>query len=80
MQIYTSSQAKQDLLKLVDAAHQTHEPVYIVGKHHKAVLISEDDYNAMMETLYLTSIPGLKESILDMNNQPIETYSQHIDL
>ena len=80
MQIYTSSQAKQDLLKLVDAAHQTHEPVYIVGKHHKAVLISEDDYNAMMETLYLTSIPGLKESILEMNDLPIETYSQHIDL
>jgi antitoxin YefM len=80
MDIYTTSQARQELFKLVDATNYNHEPVYIVGKRHKAVLISEDDYKAMLETLYIMSVPGLKESIIEMNNRPLQEYSENIDL
>lgn len=80
MEIYTTSQARQDLFKLVDAAGQTHEPVYIVGKRNKAVLISDEDYRAMLETLHIMSVPGLKESIIEMDSKPIEEYSDDIDL
>lgn len=80
MEIYTTSQARQDLFKLVDFANQTHEPVYIVGKRNKAVLISEEDYSAMLETIYIMSVPGLKESITEMQNQKLEEYSEDVDL
>ncbi|MDX1924732.1 MAG: type II toxin-antitoxin system Phd/YefM family antitoxin [Rickettsiaceae bacterium] len=80
MEIYTTSTARQCLFKLVDSTNQTHEPVYIVGKRNKAVLISEEDYRAMVETLHIMSVPGLKESIIEMNNKPLEEYSEDIDL
>ncbi len=80
MNIYTTIQAKNKLVKLVDDANQTHEPIYIIGKHHKAVLIAEDDYIAMLETLHIVSVPGLKESIIDMHGQPAHEYSEDIDL
>ena len=80
MNIYTTSQARQELFKLVDATNQTHEPVYIVGKRNKAVLISEEDYSAMIETLHIMSVPGLKESIIKMDNDPLDEYSEKIDL
>lgn len=80
MNIYTTIQAKNKLVKLVDDANQTHEPIYIIGKNHKAVLIAEDDYSAMVETLHIVSVPGLKESIIDMHGQPAHEYSEDIDL
>jgi antitoxin YefM len=80
MNIYTTIQAKNKLVKLVDDANQTHEPIYIIGKNHKAVLIAEDDYSAMVETLHIVSVPGLKESIIDMHGQPLHEYSKDIDL
>jgi antitoxin YefM len=80
MEIYTTSQARHDLFKLVDATNHTHEPVYIVGKRHKAVLIAAEDYRAMIETLYIMSVPGLKESIVEMHHTPLDDYSESIDL
>lgn len=80
MEIYTTSQARHDLFKLVDAVNQTHEPVYIVGKRNKVVLISEEDYRSILETLHIMSVPGLKESILEMQNKSTEEYSEEIDL
>ncbi len=79
MEIYTTSQARANLFKLVEQAAQSHDPVYIVGKHNKAVLISEEDYRSMMETLYLISIPGMKDSILNSSKEPIENFSDKID-
>ena len=72
MEILTTSQARAKLFKLVEYTAKSHAPVYIVGKQNKAVLISEDDYRALKETLYLTSIPGMKESILDASKEPLE--------
>ena len=79
MEIYTTSQARANLFKLVEHAAQSHEPVYIVGKHNKTVLISEEDYRAMIETLYLVSIPGMKDSILNSSQEPLESFSDKID-
>lgn len=73
MEILTTSQARTKLFKLVDYTAKSHAPVYIVGKKNKAVLISEDDYRALKETLFLTSVPGMKDSILDASKEPLET-------
>lgn len=60
----TATQARQTLYTLVDDVSESHEPVQIAGKRNSAVLISENDWRAIQETLYLTSIPGMKESII----------------
>ena len=54
----------------------THKPMLITGKKHNAVLISEEDWNALQETLYLVSIPGMRESIREGMETPIEACSQ----
>jgi antitoxin YefM len=79
MEIYTTSQARENLFKLVDQAAISHEPVYIVGKRHKAVLISEEDYASLLETTYISSIPGLKESILKSSQEPLESFADVVD-
>ena len=56
--------ARKDLYSLVEAVNLYHEPTLIVGKRANAVLISESDWSAIQETLYLDSIPGMTESIL----------------
>jgi len=63
MTTLTASQARARLYKLLDKTADSHEPVQITGKRHNAVLISEEDWSAMNETLYLLSIPGMRESI-----------------
>ena len=59
----SASQARAQLYKLLDAAAQSHEPIQITGKRNNAVLVSEEDWRAIQETLYLLSIPGMRESI-----------------
>jgi hypothetical protein len=49
---------------LIDELGQSREPVQITGKRGNAVLLSEDDWRAIQETLHLVSIPGMRESIL----------------
>ncbi len=63
MTTLTASQARTRLYKLLDQASDSHEPVQITGRRHNAVLISEDDWRSIQETLYLLSIPGMRESI-----------------
>lgn len=64
--------ARKDLYKLVENAKLYNEPTLIVGKRGNAVLLSEDDWNAIQETLYLSSIPGMAESIIEGANTLIE--------
>ena len=59
MEIYTVSQAREQLYKLVDSVADSHAPVYIAGRRNKVVVISEEDFNAIQETLYLLSIPDM---------------------
>jgi prevent-host-death family protein len=63
MTTLSASEARKRLYNLVDEVKDSHEPVQIVGKRSSAVLISEEDWKAIEETLYLASIPGMRESI-----------------
>ena len=64
--------ARKDLYNLVEAVSLYHEPTLIVGKKANAVLISEDDWSAIQETLYLNSIPHMTQSIIEGANENIE--------
>lgn len=79
MEIYTTVQAKNNLFEIMEHVVQSHEPTYIVGEKSKAVLISEADYRAMVETLHLISVPGMKDAIIRTSKEPLETFSESID-
>lgn len=72
--------ARANLYKLLEEANDSHEPVHITGKKNNAVLVAETDWNSIQETLYLTSIPGMRESIIEGMNTPIEECVTEIDL
>ena len=59
------TEARRRLFALVDEVGESHTPVEIHGKRGNAVLVSEDDWRAIQETLFLTAIPGMRESIVD---------------
>lgn len=63
MTTLTASKARAQLYHLLDKTAASHEPVQITGKRHDAVLMSQKDWQAIQETLYLLSIPGMRESI-----------------
>jgi antitoxin YefM len=63
MTTLTVTQARRKLYSLVDEAHEGHRPVLIAGKRGSAVLISDEDWSSIQETLYLLSVPGMRESI-----------------
>ncbi len=67
----TATEARKQLYQLLDELAQSHEAVQIVGKRHSAVLVSEEDWRAIQETLYLTSIPGMKDSIVKGLRTPV---------
>lgn len=61
MNIITASEARANIFRLMDEVAMTHEPITITGKRNNAVLISEDDWRSIQETIYLASIPGMTE-------------------
>ena len=63
MNTMNASEAREKLYRLLDETAAAHQPVLISGPRSKAVLIGEEDWNAIQETLYLLSIPGMRESI-----------------
>ena len=65
------TQARAQLYQLVDEASVHHEPVHIAGKRSSAVLVSEDDWRSIQETLYLLSIPGMRDSIRKGLKEPL---------
>ncbi len=75
----TATEARKSLYKLVDDVQDSHEPVQITGKRGSAVLVSEDDWRAVQETLYLVSIPGMRESIIDGMATPIAELESELD-
>lgn len=58
-----ATKARAQLYTLMDQASASHQPIQITGKRNNAVLISEEDWSAIQETLYLLSIPGMRASI-----------------
>jgi PHD/YefM family antitoxin component YafN of YafNO toxin-antitoxin module len=71
MTILTATKARAKLYALIDEAAESHEPIQITGKRSNAILIAEEDWSAIQETLFLLSIPGMRESIKDGLNTPI---------
>ena len=71
MNTVKASEAKKDLNRVLDEASQSHEPVLITGKRTNAVLVAEDDWRAIQETLYLLGIPGMRESIREGLETPV---------
>ncbi len=79
MAILTASDARANLYRLIDQANESHEPVIIYGKRNNAVLVSEDDWKSIQETLYLVSIPGMKESIAEGMAEPLSESAKKIE-
>jgi antitoxin YefM len=71
--------ARKDLYRIVESVNLSHEPVHITGKNSSAVLIGEDDWKSIEETLFLMSIPGMRESIIDGMNTPVDELSENLD-
>lgn len=72
MTTLTASKARMKLYKLLDQAAASHEPIQITGKRSNAVLVSEDDWRSIQETLFLLSVPGMRESIRKGLKEPVE--------
>ncbi len=71
--------ARKNLYRLVEKLSETHEPIHITGKSKSAVLVGEDDWRSIEETLYLLSIPGMRESILKGKKESISKMSTKVD-
>ena len=71
--------ARKNLYKLVENLADSHEPVHITGKNKSAVLIGEEDWRSIEETLYLLSIPGMRESIIKGMKEPLEKSSTKLE-
>ncbi len=75
----TISDARAQLYRLVDSLADTHDPILITGKRNNAVLISENDWAAIQETIYLLSVPGMRESIREGMNTEISECEESLD-
>ncbi|NER00588.1 MAG: type II toxin-antitoxin system Phd/YefM family antitoxin [Cyanothece sp. SIO2G6] len=73
------SEAQQRLQDLIDVVSQSHQPITISGQNSNAVLLSETDWASVQETLYLLSVPGMRESIREGLATPIEECSEELE-
>jgi antitoxin YefM len=74
----TATHARTKLYTLIDELADSHQPIQITGKRSNAVLISEDDWRSIQETLYLTSIRGMKESIVKGLKTPADKCAKEL--
>jgi antitoxin YefM len=79
MSTITASEARANLYRLIDEAASSHQPVTISGKRNNAVLVSEDDWRAIQETLFLLSVPGMRESIREGMDEAVDECSEDLD-
>jgi prevent-host-death family protein len=79
MTTISATEARSKMYRLIDEIASNHVPVTITGKRANVVLISEEDWQAIQETLYLLSIPGMRESIRQGLETPIEECSEVLD-
>jgi antitoxin YefM len=79
MTTVSATEARRQLYKLLDDVSLSHEPVQITGKRGNAILVSEDDWRAVQETLYLVSIPGMRESVLEGMVTPADELEGALD-
>ena len=75
----SATDARKRLYSLLDDVAASHEPIEITGRRSNAVLVSEDDWRAVQETLHLLSMPGMRESILEGIATPVEDLDDKLD-
>ena len=76
MRTISVTKARATLFQLVNEAASSHEPVQITGKKANVVLISEEDWRSIQETMYLLSVPGMRESIVEGLQTPLSEASE----
>ena len=76
--IMSVSQVRADIYNIMDETAQTHEPVLITGKRNNVVMVSQEDWNAIEETLYLNAIPNMVSSVQSAMNAPDSEFSETV--
>lgn len=79
MPTITATEARANLYRLIDEAATNHQPLLISGKRNKAVLVSEEDWEAIQETLFLLSVPGMRDSIRKGLKIPIKECDKDLE-
>ena len=79
MTTYNVTEARTNLYKLIDETANTHQPIIIKGKRSYAVLLSEEDWSAINETLFLLAIPGMRESIREGMETDLKDTKKELD-
>lgn len=79
MQILTASEARTNLYRLMDQSAESHQPIMISGKRTNSVLVSAEDWQAIQETLYLLSVPGMRESIKEGVEETVDDCAKELD-
>ncbi|WP_447895383.1 type II toxin-antitoxin system Phd/YefM family antitoxin [Vreelandella sp. GE22] len=80
MTAITATEARSNLYRLIDETAESHQPIAITGKRNNAVLVSEEDWSAIQETLYLLSVPGMRESIREGMDTPVDECDEELNL
>ena len=75
----TATEARSSLYRLIDETAESHQPIIIKGKRNKAVLVSEEDWSAIQETLFLLSVPGMRESIREGMDTSVDECDEELD-
>ena len=78
MTTINATEARAKLYRLIDKTAESHKPIIISGKRGNAVLVSEDDWNDIQETLFLLQIPGMRESIIDGLKTSVKECSEEL--
>ena len=79
MRSLPATTARAKLYALIDEAADSHGPIQITGKRGNAILVSEEDWSAIQESLYLLSVPGMRESIREGMAEAIENCTTTLD-
>ena len=79
MSIYTATNARQNFFQIIKDVCKSHKPARITNKDNNIVMMSEEDYNSIQETLYLLSIPNMRKSIQKGMETPLEECKDELD-
>lgn len=79
MTTLNATEARARRYNLIDEAAETNQHIVVTGKRNNAILLSEEDWNAIDETVYLLSVPGMRESIKEGLKQNLDECSRAVD-
>ena len=79
MTTFNATEARSKLYALIYETTETHQPIVITGKRGNAVLLAEEDWKAINETLHLLSVPGMRESIQEGMASKLDDCDEELD-